>query len=82
MEFLEGGSLTRTIKDHHISIGEDFCRYVLYKVAKALEHMHRHGVLHRDINPNNVLFNFSGEVKLADFGIAMFLSEEQEYRKS
>ena len=44
--------------------------------------MHENDVLHRDIKPDNVLFSTEGHVKLCDFGITMFLSDEQTYRDS
>ncbi len=42
-------------------------------VVDALDHGHRHDVLHRDVKPANVLITADGRVKLADFGIATYL---------
>lgn len=42
----------------------------LMAVARALDHSHGHGILHRDVKPGNVLIDSSGTPMLADFGLA------------
>ena len=45
------------------------------QVALALEVAHRHGVIHRDIKPDNIMFDADGTPKLADLGVARFTDE-------
>jgi serine/threonine protein kinase len=41
---------------------------IIFKCIRALEYAHRHGVIHRDIKPGNILLSESGETKVSDFG--------------
>ena len=43
----------------------------MLQVVKALMHCHKIGVMHRDINPENIMVNEKGNVRLIDFGFAV-----------
>lgn len=69
MEYVDGQTLAEKIREcGQLSIEEavDLAQQVL----TALSHAHEHGVIHRDIKPQNILLTKSGQVKVTDFGIA------------
>ncbi len=47
------------------------------QIAKALEHAHSRGVIHRDIKPQNIMLLRDGTVKVADFGIARHMAQQK-----
>jgi serine/threonine-protein kinase len=72
MEYVEGSSLARLIKDKNLSIEVSF--NVLIQAMRALRAAHRCAIVHRDIKPENILVGEEGRVKLMDFGIARTMS--------
>jgi serine/threonine protein kinase len=52
---------------------------IFAEVAGAVSYMHRHGVFHADLKPNNILVSRSGQVKVIDFGLA-WLRGERKFR--
>ena len=67
MERLHGGTLTTRFRGG--ASPEDVCAIAL-AAASALHYAHQHGVLHRDVKPENIMFSGEGVLKVTDFGIA------------
>jgi serine/threonine-protein kinase len=72
MEHVAGGTLRQ-----RLPLPVDAAERVLRELAGALAYAHAQGVVHRDIKPENVLFDAAGRARLADFGIARLLADEQ-----
>jgi serine/threonine protein kinase len=51
---------------------------IIRQIASALEYAHQHGVIHRDIKPDNILFRKDGTPVLVDFGIARALDSQAQ----
>ena len=68
MEYVAGRTLSQVLREGPMDPPR--AARIAADVAGALDFAHRHGVIHRDVKPGNVLINESGQVKVADFGIA------------
>ena len=55
---------------------EAFVRRMAEQLLRALSYAHRRGIIHRDIKPSNILLTPEGTVKVADFGIARIIEED------
>lgn len=79
MEYVEGLSVRHLLEAHafRAPLPLQACLYVIAEVAEGLAYLHEkvsadgehQGLVHRDLNPPNVLVSFHGEVKIIDFGI-------------
>ena len=63
MEYMEGGSLTDVVTANLMTEGQ--IAAVSRETCQGLEHLHRHGVIHRDIKSDNVLLSLTGDIKLS-----------------
>jgi eukaryotic-like serine/threonine-protein kinase len=69
MEYIEGQSCAEILRDDGwVEVDEAIA--IIDQACEGLHYAHRHGVVHRDVKPGNLLRALEGEVKLADFGIA------------
>ncbi|HEY4895384.1 MAG TPA: protein kinase [Solirubrobacteraceae bacterium] len=69
MEYIEGSSCAEILRDDGW-VEVDEALSIIEQACEGLHYAHRHGVVHRDVKPGNLLRAREGEVKLADFGIA------------
>jgi serine/threonine protein kinase len=68
MEYVEGESIKAAVGNKGISTRRGL--EIIEQMCRAIGHAHRKGVIHRDINPNNILLDGQGRPVLIDFGIA------------
>lgn len=81
MEWVDGKDVKQILKklaERRKLLPEEFAVFIAHEVCKGLDYAHKKtdlqgrplGIVHRDMSPSNVLLSYSGEVKIADFGIA------------
>ena len=70
MEYLDGMNLRSEMHRFGGKIESGYAKFILVMIASSMMEVHRKGVLHRDISPENIFLTRSGDVKLIDFGAA------------
>src|SRR4030088_1001074 len=79
MEFVDGQTLRGVVKAQG-PLSQQRIIEVMADVCAALDFSHRHGIIHRDVKPANVMITHGGAVKVMDFGIARALGRGQTQR--
>jgi serine/threonine-protein kinase CHEK1 len=69
MEFAEGGDLFDKI-EADVGVAEDIAHLYFLQLVSGVSFVHSKGVAHRDLKPENILLSESGNLKIADFGMA------------
>ena len=74
MELIDGITLKQYMEKKGVLNWKETLHFAI-QIAKALEHAHSRGIVHRDIKPHNVMVLKNGSVKVTDFGIARVMSK-------
>ncbi|XP_035474549.1 serine/threonine-protein kinase greatwall isoform X2 [Scophthalmus maximus] len=69
MEYLIGGDV-KSLLHIYGYFDQDMAVKYISEVALALDYLHRHGIIHRDVKPDNMLITNEGHIKLTDFGLS------------
>jgi len=76
MEYVDGDTLRDVLKQEG-PLPPRRAMEIVADVCAALDFSHRHGIVHRDVKPANIMLNRAGAVKVMDFGIARAVSDGQ-----
>jgi len=80
MDFVEGDTVKHLLEDGAIS--PRLALQISEQAAEALDHAARHGVIHRDVKPANIIVDASGCAKIMDFGLARRVDEDLHITQS
>jgi len=77
MEYVDGKNLGKHVEERGPLSYIETADYIR-QAADGLHHAHEHGLVHRDVKPENLLINQQGKVHLLDLGLARFFKSEEE----
>ena len=77
MPFLSGGELSQHLRKVK-TFDEDKVRFYGAQIALALDYLHTKGIVYRDLKPENILMDEKGYLRLADFGMAKKLKDDEK----
>jgi serine/threonine protein kinase/Tfp pilus assembly protein PilF len=75
MQYIDGETLWNKVRNNPLAPAEVV--HIGIQAAEALAEAHSHGIIHRDIKPQNVIITPRGQVKILDFGLAKLLQTER-----
>ncbi len=80
MAYVDGGTLKDLIQQRRLD--PERAVSIAIRLAEALDHAHKQGLIHRDVKPNNVLMTRDGRPLLTDFGIAKALYDAKQLTRT
>ena len=81
LEYCPGGDLGQILQREG-KISEDAARIYLAEILLAIEELHKHEIIYRDLKPDNIVLDEEGHAKLTDFGLSKQGMKDNEYTMS
>lgn len=75
MDFIQGGELFKHLSEER-RFKESKAKFYVAQIALALGYLHGSNIIYRDLKPENILLDSDGYIKLADFGLAKIVQNE------
>jgi len=66
-----------TYRDRHESLSTQEISNIMFQICLGLEYIHKKGLIHRDISPDNILVYEDGSIRICDFGLAAYGKESK-----
>ena len=78
MDYIQSGSLEELISHHFTSISLETKYSIASQLSSAVEYLHSHHIMHRDIKAGNILIDNNQHIYLIDFGLSSILGDNEE----
>ena len=83
LEYMKGKDLQNLLKTHSV-LSEQQIYWIFHQIVKGLRFLHHHGIMHRDLKPDNILLEIdsvNSQLKIADFSLAEKFAPQQKFMK-
>ena len=85
LEFIDGENLQDMLERNKKSkkpISQDIIIKILTEIVKGLNYLHKNNILQRDLAPDNIMINKNNNIKITDFGISAYYSDQSSQEKT
>ena len=82
LQLMSGGDLRYHIYHYSKPFTEEMIKFIIMNISLCLQNIHQKGIIHRDVKPENFVFDEKGYLHLTDFGLAIYENENKNIEEN